>query len=629
MGLLAIAGIAGGGAGVYFIITRDPTPIRLDPKVYDHYAGCYVFANGFPVLIRREGNRLMSSTPEHAAKELFPQSEDTFFLRGSPARWIFHRDAQWRVDYAVARWKNGEERAEKRDSLPSRAEGTNGLIAATTGGRAVEAGLEILKEGGSAVDAAMTTALCQVVHAGGSYVSFGGPLMMVYYQPASGKAYYLDAEYATALGEKDPRSIPKRGGRTALVPGFMAGVQAAHDRFGKVPFKRLFEAAIEMADKGEAVSPVMEFWIGLKKGVLSRYPETKKIFTRPDGKFLTKGDWFRQPELAETLKQVALQGASYMYEGAWARKFAEVIQREGGKITIEDLKGYHAIWEEPLTTQYREYTVYATGPTPWGGVNILQGLNLLELANLRHYGPYTSSPQSLFWLMQIAACQSSTRNLSPQTRISKRSAGEIWAQMQDGTWRGLPKAMQRKIASAHSDGLVVVDQWGNMAVVSHTINANLWGQTGLFVDGVSIPDSASFQGWDIEKAGPGNRLPNGMSPLIICRDGKPLLGSAAVGGGLHAKTLQVLANILDFGMGPQEAVDVPAFVGWNVGEVEIDTFSEELLDSLRKMGVKVEVESQQKAVTTRGYWVGAVIDPATRRIRGGVSRGLEGGVSGY
>ena len=168
-----------------------------------------------------------------------------------------------------------------------------------------------------------------------------------------------------------------------------------------------------------------------------------------------------------------------------------------------------------------------------------------------------------------------------------------------------------------------------MAVVNHTINSKLWGETGLFVDGVSIPDSATFQRRDIEKAGPGNRLPNGMSPLIICRDGKPFLGSAAVGGGLHAKTLQVLANILDFGMDPQAAVDAPAFVGWNAGEVEADTFSEEMLEALRGMGLKVEVESPQRAGITRGYWVGALIDPATGRIRGGVSRGLEGGVAGY
>src|SRR5260370_40580005 len=121
----------------------------------------------------------------------------------------------------------------------------------------------------------------------------------------------------------------------------------------------------------------------------------------------------------------------------------------------------------------------------------------------------------------------------------------------------------------------------SMSIVNHTINSMLWGKTGLFVDGVSIPDSAAFQGSDIAKAGPGNRLPVSMCPLIVCREGKPFLGSAAVGGGLHAKTLQMLANILDFGMDPQTAVDMPTFVGWGAGQVEADMFAPKVLDELK------------------------------------------------
>lgn len=154
--------------------------------------------------------------------------------------------------------------------------------------------------------------------------------------------------------------------------------------------------------------------------------------------------------------------------------------------------------------------------------------------------------------------------------------------------------------SAHTDGLVVVDQWGNMAVVNHTINTSLWGATGLFVDGISIPDSAAIQRTEVEQAGPGNRLSVGMSPLIICRDGKPFLGSAAVGGGLHAKTLQVLANILEFGMDPQTAVDTPAFVAWGAGQVEADTFDPRILAGLQEMGLKVEIVSDAQAAMSRG-----------------------------
>ncbi|MGH7968876.1 MAG: gamma-glutamyltransferase, partial [Limisphaerales bacterium] len=268
--------------------------------------------------------------------------------------------------------------------------------------------------------------------------------------------------------------------------------------------------------------------------------------------------------------------------------------------------------------------------TGWGGVNVIQSLNLLELANLKQYGPYWLSSKSLFLLMEISACQSLTRKLPDATRLSKSNAAEIWQQITNCTWPGLLAKFRRNpVAFAHTDGLVVVDHWGNMAVVNHTINTALWGKTGLFVDGVSIPDSAAFQGAEIAQAGPGNRLPIGMCPLIMCRDGKPYLGSAAVGGGLHAKTIQMLVNILDFGMGPQASADAPAFIGWGAGLVEEGSFEQKVLDGLKEFGLAPEIASDKSAGVSRGYWAGAVINPETGHVKGGVSRGLESGVVGY
>src|SRR5437588_2053476 len=190
-GLLTLAGCAALAAGIYYFATKDPTPIPINPKLYDDYAGYYIFPNGYPVTIRREGDRLLTITPEHEPKQLFPETETQFFLKGRPERWIFHRDTNGQVNYAISRWKKYDEKAKKLATLPVSAEGTNGLIAATTAGRATEAGLQVLKEGGSAADAAIATALCEVVHAGGSYVSFAGPMLMVYYDAASGKVFYL------------------------------------------------------------------------------------------------------------------------------------------------------------------------------------------------------------------------------------------------------------------------------------------------------------------------------------------------------------------------------------------------------------------------------------------------------
>ena len=645
-GMLLAAIVSGVAAALFYQpATSDPIPIKVDPKIYDAYAGYYFFDQDDLLTLRRDGDRLMCASAGYLTDELFPETESRFFFKGDPARVTFHKDDQGQVDSLTFSQSpaTGAFKAVRRTELPPAPEGTQGMIAATTGGAATQAGLQVLKDGGSAMDAAMSTALAQVVQSAGSYVSFAGPLILVYYDAATDKVYCLNAQYNTPLEEKDPRSIPNTGGRTALVPGFMAGVQAAHDRFGKLPRERVFEPAIALAEKGQAVSATLSSFIETKKSVLSRLSETKRIFTTGDGTFYAQGDLFRQTELADTLKQVAAQGASYMYDGPWGRKFVEVIQKHGGKIRQQDMQKYRAFWEEPVQTTYRDYRVFAPGVSAWGGVDIAEGLNLLELADLKQSGHYTTSPRSLLWFMEIAACHNLTwgwrniagRDLAPKSRVTKETSAWIWEQMQNGNWPYLTQSMKRTGGAAHSDGVVVVDQWGNVAAVGHTINTVVWGDTGVFVDGVSIPDSAAFQGEHIARAGPGKRLPNGMSPLIVFRAGKPLLGSAAVGGALHHKTLQVLANILDFGMDPQTAVDAPAFVlhTWDynaaIGQVEKGTFDPELLEGVKKLGMKIKIAEVEELGMVRGYWTGVQIDPQTGRKKGGVSRSLEGEVVGY
>ena len=195
------------------------------------------------------------------------------------------------------------------------------MVVGLTGRRAVNAGLEILKKGGSAADAAMAAAMTQIVEAAGSYVSFAGILSMTYFDAPTGQIHYLNACYDVPQAEKDPISIPRidafalkgtPSGRTALVPGFMAGVQAAHARFGKLPFASLFEPAIALAESGFPVDAELARIIQRRKDVLSRLPATKQVFTKKDGAFYRKGDIFQQPELAETLRRVSKEGTSYI-----------------------------------------------------------------------------------------------------------------------------------------------------------------------------------------------------------------------------------------------------------------------------------------------------------------------------
>jgi gamma-glutamyltranspeptidase/glutathione hydrolase len=178
----------------------------------------------------------------------------------------------------------------------------------------VTAGMKILEEGGTAMDAALSVALSEIAETGGKYISYAGAMEFVYYEGKTGKLYNLNAGFNTIQNETEPLTIPAvsynmvdtlqniSDGRAILVPGFMKGVEEAHRKFGKVPFQKLFENAIEIAEKGTVWDNDDNANFLRWKKVLTYYPETKKIFVKPDGSFYRVGETFHQPELAKTLK---------------------------------------------------------------------------------------------------------------------------------------------------------------------------------------------------------------------------------------------------------------------------------------------------------------------------------------
>ena len=201
------------------------------------------------------------------------------------------------VDLSPASWPPGElERyhgllSGTRGDAHPRGTGRRGLVVGTTGAPAVRAGLEALKQGGSAADAAIVTSLAQVTLAAGCWVSFAGKWVMVYYEAATGQIHALDGGFNTVLRETDPASIPGFGtpsGRTALVPGFMAGLEATHQRFGKLPWAALFEPAIYYAEEGFEVYPLLGNLIDYRAGVLRRLPQTRAAFTHPGSNRLVR-----------------------------------------------------------------------------------------------------------------------------------------------------------------------------------------------------------------------------------------------------------------------------------------------------------------------------------------------------
>jgi len=562
-----------------------------------------------------------------------------------------------RVDLSPARWPAGD--LEKYAELQARtgtekpaATSEKGVVAATTGALAVRAGLEALRQGGSAADAVCTTALAQIALIGGSTVSYAGILTALYYEAETGEVHMVFAPFGAPLEEDDPMSIPGAGvasGRTALVPGFMKGIEALHGRFGELPFATLFDPAIHFAEEGIMLTENrLGRWIEYRQPVLSRLPATKAVFTGEDGEFLGAGDLFRQPALASTLRAVAADGVEVMYEGAWARRFVKAVRADGGKIVEKDLADYEVVWSEPLRAAYNSHEVCA--PATFGGGLILESLNLLELADPAQYGHYGKSAEALFWLM---TCSRATYvlmmtpaeileehlpglRLDNDVRASEEHASRIWEKLKEPGWLdelrdAVPGTDDDPSESGgHSAGIVAIDAKGNVAAVCHSINTAIWGTTGIMVDGVSIPDAAFFQQWAIEAAGPGGHVDNGMNPLIVLRDGEPVLASSTIGSGLHDATLSCVHNAIDFGLDPAAVQREPVLLMpyfehgggaptamYRMHCVNPDEHPPEVLEGVRALGQPLFEASGSMAGRYSGYWVGVAIDPESGVRTGG------------
>ncbi len=540
------------------------------------------------------------------------------------------------------------------------------MVVTTTGAGAAQAGLEALKKGGNAMDAAMTAAMMQPCLAAGSYVSYAGILNVVYYEAASGKVFNLNAGFNTVLAETDAMTIPgmkpgappagglnafdfEPSGRTALVPGFLAGVEAAQRRFGKMHFAEVVAPAIGCAEQGFVLTPNLAGAMKYREAVLQRLPETKAIFTKANGAPYAAGDRFRQPQLAATLRALSKAGVdAYIYRGAWAESFVSAVQRDGGKMSLADLKAYLPTWIEPVHGRYNGFDVYAHGLPSTGGLALIEGLNLATAARLAQLPPYRDSPLALFWLLQFSKVSTILSapgvpgpmgtalgmDLSPTARLTQGSADKMWALLQAGRIPSIPAP--KLPGPAHSDGVVAIDARGNVAAVVHSINTVNWGSTGIFVGGISIPDSAAFQQGRIAALPPGSRLPEDTNPGLVLRDGKPVLGFSVIGVGLNVRALAALVDTLGHAKTPHQAIASPSLAGFDWSKaatggeigavVGVGELSADYRRQLRDLG-----QSTTEDDASRGYWIGISRDAKTHELRGGALREIEagGGAAGY
>lgn len=556
------------------------------------------------------------------------------------------------ADLSPARWPPAvRAEVEQRElaSFPAAArtvQGRSSLVTGTLSPIAVHAGMEALRQGGTAADAAATVALTQVATNLGSVVSYAGVSQLLYYEAKTGQVYALDAGWATYRGETDPATIPAANtalamgrpapaggsqGRKTLVPGFMAGVEALHARFGRLPFAQLFQPAIWYAENGVTVTPLLAAYFRLQQQRLWRTAAGRRFASMPDGTLPKAGDRLVQPDLARTLRGVAAHGAGYMYTGDWGRDYVAAIRAEGGAAALDDMARYRAQWREPLALPFAGATVYGPGEDPDHACPTLEALNLLAGLRIDTLGPYWSDPEA-FKAYAHALRFATLGHYLPEVAAFERAHG-LAGGCKDRLTPQYAQAVAPRIAvllgpagaggaaGHHSCSVVIVDRWGNVAALVHSINAVVWGDTGIVVDGVPIPDAASINRQRLLKARPGERLGNDMAPIIALRDGRPVLAVAAVGSSLVQENTRLVAGLLAGRLGLPSLMSAPPLL-LNMGpftprQALIDlaepapagAYDAKMLQALAAGGVTVRETPSETVRGVRGTAVVAIIDP--------------------
>jgi gamma-glutamyltranspeptidase/glutathione hydrolase len=522
----------------------------------------------------------------------------------------------------------------------------NGVISAVASPVAVLAGLEALRQGGNAADAAATVALTQMTRELGSVVSYAGIMTMLYYDAKTHQVTYLNAGYDSYRNEKNPKSIPVGDlgplnfgprpkltgalGRQTLVPGFMAGIQALHDRFGKLPFSVLFEPAIWYARHGVTISPILESFFKMREKYLASTPEGRRFLAQAGGSMPKVGANFVQDELAHTLTQVAAHGAAYMYTGPWGRAFVAAVRKAGGKATIADMKIYHVLWSRPYSEKLFGHTIYVSGPPSDAVYQVLTGLNIAAALHLGRQGPYWSDPVTFRDLSWIDPLVSQAPYFSPDvSRFLSAHGVNDSRRAQRGRDFGTEVApllhalyvppLER--TPHHSNSIVVVDKDGNIAVMTHTINAVVWGDTGLVVGGIPLPDSAGFQQDALAGVKPGSRVPDPIACTLTFEGSQPVLATAPIGSSLIPQTIATVLSIIGEKEPIAQALAAPpvlenfAQYGLPLSARKVDVpaggYDAKFISQVRSLGVPVTEVSAREALILRGTLSAAAIDPRT------------------
>lgn len=502
----------------------------------------------------------------------------------------------------------------------------NGMVASQEAA-ATRIGVETLKRGGNAIDAAAAVGFALAVtlpRAG----NLGGGGFMLIHSAKSGETIALDyREMAPAAATRDmylgvDGTVDQQRARFSYlsvgVPGTVAGLASAVERFGSLPLAEVIQPALRLAEQGIIVTPDLAASLESGRMRLGRWRQSAAIFLKPDGSAYRPGDRLVQRDLAWSLRQIAEQGAAAFYRGAIAKRIAADMAAKGGLITLADLAAYRPVVRKPIVGQYRGFEIASMPPPSSGGVHLVQILNLLEgfpIGELGHNGAstihlmaeamklaYADRSQHLgdpdFWRVPVAGLTSKAYAGSLRPKIDRRRAA-LASEIAPGD--PLP------YESNETTHFSVMDRAGN--VVSNTTTINFSYGTGIVAAGTGIllnnemddfsaksgvANAYGLIGGAANAIEPAKRPLSSMTPTILFKDGRPVLATGSPGGSRIITTvLQVIMNLVDHGMNVAAATAAPRIHHqWLPDELRVEQgLSPDTVQALTALGHKVVVKN--------------------------------------
>lgn len=511
--------------------------------------------------------------------------------------------------------------AAKPPATPAVTKQTAAVVAANP--LAVEAGAQILRKGGSAVDAAVAVqAMLGLVEPQSSGV--GGGSFMMYYDARTHVITALDGRERAPAGATPDMFLDERGkpmsyvqavrtGRSTGVPGAMRMLSEAQAKLGKLPWRELFTPAIRAAEDGFKVPQRLADFLSPTFGFPAT-PEIRALFHRPDGQPLQAGDVFKNPAYAHTLRRIANEGVKALYEGSIAEQIVSKTHETPypGTMTLQDLASYRADWVSPLCRPYRQYSV-CVPPPPSSGVNLLQFLAILDHTDIADRGP--SDPQSWFLFAQASRLMYADRDryvADPQfvpvpverlldpTYLAERArliGDRIGPPPPPGQLAGIGRGRDATREAQGTSHLVVMDAAGNVVSMTTTVES-VFG-SGRTVGGFVLNNQLTdFSYRPTDENGPvanavqgGKRPRSSMSPIVVVdHDGHFVAAFGSPGGSsILDYNTKTAVGVLAWKLSMQGAIELPNLIArGNDIAGEVDRFSPEVLAGLKDRGILLE-----------------------------------------